>query len=411
MRHETAPVGIAPRISIHAFCETPETLRAIEASFADRRLFRVHGSVHMGGIDAATRHYAETSTPNVLVLETHKGRNDLMAALAGLASVCDPTTKAVVIGHVNDVVLYRELMAVGISEYIVAPAQPLNVIEAVLALFADPNAAPLGRVIAFIGARGGVGSSTIAHNVAWTLAESLDEDVTIADFDLAFGTAALNFNVDALQGVAEALSAPDRVDSVLIDRLLTKCTERLSLLAAPAQLGSVHEITVEAVDVVLAAARNSVPCIIADLPTLWSDWTRHILTQADDVVITSVPDLASLRNSKALVDYLRTARPNDQPPRLVLNQTGQPKRTEIPSGEFLKVLGLDSLTSINFDAPLFTTAANNGQMLTQVASGSKPVEMINQLAALISGRRPAVKPSRFSLAPLVAKLPLKRKAG
>ena len=175
-------------------------------------------------------------TPNLLIVETRLNGQAALDELDRLADVCDPSTKVIVIGRVNDVELYRELMRRGASEYLVAPLNPLHLIEVISGLYLDPDAAPIGRVITFIGARGGVGSSSLAHNVGWCIAEELQINTTIVDFDLPFGTAGLDFNDEPGQGVADALSAPERLDDVLLDRLLMKRGDHLSLFAAPAVL-------------------------------------------------------------------------------------------------------------------------------------------------------------------------------
>src|SRR5690606_25441194 len=121
-----------------------------------------------------------------------------------------------------------------ISEYIVAPVTMADVISVISSIYVDPNAAPIGRSIAFIGAKGGVGSSTIAHNIGWTMSSLVSSELVVADLDLAFGTANINFDQDPAQGIAEAVCSPERIDEVHLDRLLAQCAERLSLLAAPA---------------------------------------------------------------------------------------------------------------------------------------------------------------------------------
>src|SRR5580658_5758314 len=156
-----------PRISIHAFCEFPDTGAALQRAGADRRLAKAHLQVQLGGINAAIEHYNGQITPNLLVVETKLSGQDALAELDRLAEVCDPSTKVVVVGRVNDVELYRELMRRGASEYLVAPLSPLQLIEVIAGLYCEPGAKPVGRVIAFMSARGGAGSSTIAHNVGW----------------------------------------------------------------------------------------------------------------------------------------------------------------------------------------------------------------------------------------------------
>src|ERR1700755_1412070 len=177
-----------PRISIHAFCEFPDSGAALQRAGADRRLSKAHLTVQLGGLQAAIEHYTGQVTPNLLIVETRLNGQAALEELDRLAEVCDPTTKVIVVGRVNDVELYRELMRRGASEYLVAPLNPLHLIEVISGLYLDPEAAPIGRVVAFVSARGGAGSSTLSHNVGWCIAEELRINTTIVDLDLPFGT-------------------------------------------------------------------------------------------------------------------------------------------------------------------------------------------------------------------------------
>ena len=202
------------------------------------------------------------------------------------------------------------------------------------------------------------------------MSEVLKTNVIIADLDLAFGTTGLDFNQDPLQGIADALSSPERLDEVLLDRLLTKCSEHLSIFAAPVVLDRDYDISADACDMVLDVARQNVPYVAVDLPHTWSAWTKRVLLQADEVVITAAPDLANLRNAKNIVDLLRQARRNDRKPQLVLNMTGMPKRPEITTKEF-EALDLKAVATIAFDES-FGQAANNGQMIEELGAKSRP---------------------------------------
>lgn len=402
-------VAMIPHVNIQAFCEDQDTARVMQAAAADRRMSKAHMDIQLGGIDAALQVYSSGMTPNVLLVESQQHREGLLADLERLAQVCDPSTRVIVVGHVNDVVLYRELVRQGISEYLVAPLHQLQVIEAIGNLFQDSRANPVGRAVAFVGSKGGVGSSTIAHNVGWLISRFHAIDTVITDLDLAFGTAGLNFNQDSPQGIADALSAPERVDQVLIERLLTKCSDRLSLLAAPSSIDREFPIEASALETVLDVVRANVPMVIVDVPNVWAPWTRYILSQADEVVITATPEIASLRNTKNLVDFLKTTRPNDRQPKLVINQTGVVKRPEIPVADFCKAVGLEAAVVIPYDAQTFGTAASNGQMVLEVAAKSKAAEALMTLAQQLTGREPPAKSSRFSIGPLMTMLPSLRK--
>ncbi len=391
--HEASPgaAGVnarpIPRISIQAFCENQHLANVVQEAAEDRRLSKAHVSIHMGGANAAISHYQDSPTPNLILIESSLPRAQLLGDLDRLAESCDAGTKVMMIGHENDVILYRELLKRGVSEYLVTPVSITHLMESISGLYNNPDSDPVGHIYAFIGAKGGTGSSTVCHNSAWALSEVLKSNVVIADLDLAFGTAGLDFNQDPVQGIADALANPERLDEVLLDRLLTKCSEQLSIFAAPVVLDKEFDISPEASDMVLDVVRQSVPYVAVDLPHTWSNWTKRILLQADEVIITAEPDLANLRNAKNIVDCLKAGRKNDNPPRLVLNRVNMPKRPEIPVKEFEQNVGIKASVVIDFDVENFGQAANNGQMLEEVNAKAAGAQCFRQIAMTIAHRR------------------------
>ncbi|HZW16712.1 MAG TPA: cellulose synthase operon protein YhjQ/BcsQ [Brevundimonas sp.] len=380
------PEVSVPRIAIHVFAERQDTLAAAERAGQDRRLSRATTQIRVGGVAAAVDAYQHEPTPPLIIVECLKDPQTLLWEVDQLAEVCDAGTKVVVIGATNDILLFRELMRRGVSEYLVAPLQPLQLIAAIGGLFADPAQPFVGRSIAFVGARGGTGSSSVAHNTAYAMSERIGANTVIVDYDLPFGTAGLDFNQDPLNGVADALSQPDRLDPVLLDRMMVRCTDKLSLFAAPATLDADWDISPEAFEEVTNQIRSTAPFVVLDLPHLWSGWMRRTLIAADEVVVVATPDLASLRNAKNMIDLIRQGRPNDAPPRLVLNQVGVPGRPEIPAKEFGSALGVHPSLVIPFDAKVFGAAANNGQMILDAGAKSKAADAFQMLAQIVSRR-------------------------
>jgi len=399
----------APRVSVQAFCETVETAAAIQAAGEDRRMAKAHLRIQMGGLVAATEAYQNAPTPNVIILETENRSEDILGGLDQLAPVCDASTRVIIIGCMNDVALYRELVRRGVSDYLIAPVGTLQVVRSICGLFSAPDAKPVGRIIAVVGAKGGVGASTIAHNVAFSIARDQMLDSVVTDLDLAFGTAGLDFNQDPPQGIAEAVFSPDRVDNAFIDRLLSKCTDHLSLLAAPATLDHVYDFGADAFEAIFDTLRASVPCVMLDVPHQWSGWTKKTLVGADDILIVAAPDLANLRNTKNLYDFLKAARPNDHRPFYCLNQVGVPKRPEIKAADFAKALEGDPLATIPFEPQLFGAAANNGQMIAEISASHRTAEIFRQLGQKLTGRIEPKKQRSSMLSPLFEKL-LQRQA-
>jgi pilus assembly protein CpaE len=396
-------IAPAPRVSVQAFCETVETAAAVQSAGEDRRLGKAHLKIQMGGMAAAIEAYRSAPTPNVIILEV-ESRHNILTGLDQLASVCDAGTRVVVIGRINDVALYRELVRRGVSDYMIAPVNALDVVRSICNLFSAPEAKSVGRIIAIVGAKGGVGASTIAHNVAWAIARDLALDSVVADLDLAFGTAGLDYNQDPAQGIADAVFSPDRVDTAFIDRLLSKCTDHLSLLAAPATLDRVYDFGDDAFDAIFDTLRASMPCIVLDVPHQWSGWTKRALIGADDIMIVAAPDLASLRNTKNIFDLLKAARPNDRAPLYCLNQVGIPKRPEIAGTEFAKAIESQPIATIPFEPQMFGAAANNGQMIAEISANHRTTEMFLQIAQRLTGRGETKKPKSSFLSPLLGKL-------
>ena len=256
-----------------------------------------------------------------------------------------------------------------------------------------------------VGAKGGVGASTVAHNVAWTIARDLALDSVVIDLDLAFGTAGLDYNQDPVQGIANAVFSPDRPDTALMERLLAKCTEHLSLLAAPATLERVYDFGAEAFDAIFDTLRMTTPCIVLDVPHQWSAWTRRALVSADDIVIVAEPDLANLRNTKNMLNVLKTARPNDRPPLYCINQVGMPKRPEIErAANFAKTM---ESQPIAVDSVRFEDVRHRRQQRPDDRGSLREPphhQDVPQMASRLTGRGEVKKPQRSLLAPIMKKL-------
>jgi pilus assembly protein CpaE len=385
-----------PRVTIHASCDRPEMAHLVRGIIADRRMARAEISLDVGGLDAATTRFSSIASPDLLVVDSTLPAGQMLQSLDRLAQVIEQGTKVVIIGAVNDISLFRELMARGISEYIVPPIAPVDLIRTICGLYVNPEKPFAGRVIAVIGARGGVGASTIAHNVAWSIAERQEAGATLLDLDLSFGTAALDFNQDPPQSIADVLLDPDRVDDVFLERITTKQTQRLQMLTAPATLEREFELDATAFESLIERVRRSSPFVVLDLPHAWNSWIKHTLLAADDVIVVAGPDLASLRNTKNIVDLLKASRPYDSPPTVALSMVGVPKRPEIPFKDFAEALGAEPVASFPFDPTLFGMAANNGQMIGEVAPQSKTALALDLLAASLTGRKP-VDPKKANL--------------
>ena len=369
-----------PQISIHAFCDRQETAGVINETTRDWRMRRTNMKIYMGGLSAAIEFYHKENTPSLILIESGMRGQELFSQLEELASVCDAGTKVVMIGAANDIRLYRQLMEKGVSDYIVPPFHPISLIRSMAELYSDPDKPFLGRVVSFFGAKGGVGSSTLAHNIAWSLSETIQQETCLVDLDASWGTTGLDFAYDASQGLEEALAEPDRLDETLLDRIMIRHTPKLSILPTAGSLNQKAVMTPEAYEAVVNGVRSISPLTILDMPHYWSDWTTNVLINSDDVVITATPDLANLRNTKNLIDFLKAQRPNDGDPILILNKTGMTKASEISVKDFASAVGLEPALVLGFEPEAYFEASNDGKMLTEIKSAAQAVSGLDYIA-------------------------------
>jgi len=391
-------VGNVLRCHVHVFTLAEQTTVAVSALRADPLMALSRVESFEGGLAAAIDHYAKNTSPDVIVVEDDGAAEALSQRLEALAAVVEPGRKVIVVGAVNDIGVYRRLIGLGVSDYLLSPADSESLRGSIQKAMQDPNAAHHARLVAFIGARGGVGSSTLAHNVAWAHAEATGRRTILADLDLAFGTAALAFNLDPRQAIAEVLVDPERLDAQLLERYISGESGALQILSTPGGLQHRVVPTVESIERLIGLARVSADLVIADLPHAWSDWAEDLLVAADDVIVTLVPDLANLRDARHIVETLTARRGESRKPKVIVNKSDFSKRSKLGVAEITSALQTQPIAAIPMDQKLFTDAMNDGKMLEQVAKSHKIAQQIRQLAAMFGaferrrgGQRPLEK--------------------
>lgn len=378
------PSGLIPALSIAAFSATPATHDALTAAQSNRRMARVRMTVSDGGIEAAIAAFAEMASPQVLILEHTGDQSGLLAQLDALAEVCEAGTRVILIGAENDIALYRELMRKGVSEYLPAPVSALQLVRCLSDLTAQPGAVRRGQVHAFVGACGGAGSSTVALNTAWLIGRAKKSPVSLIDLDLDFGTAGLSLALDGARGLAEALQAGPRLDPQFLDGLLHRIDDNLRVLPAP-ETSDVADPTPETVDHLIDLAREAAAQVVLDLPAPRSAVARRALANADHVVITATPDLAGLRNARKVLDLVRSLRPGESDPLVVLNKVGIARRPEITAKDFAAALGVPLVATLAFDPKTVASAANAGKVLAAEGRGKSMANALRGLTEALVG--------------------------
>lgn len=355
---------------------------------SDYRLRRSSLAVHGGGIAGAIQYLSSNESPNLVILETSHSEDELMGALDGLAGVVSPETRVILLGSSNDIGLYRRLIGMGISEYLIGHVAAGEVVEAILNIFQGTEDQSRGRIIAVYGTRGGVGSSVVAANLAHALSTVVGEDTTLVDMDVAFGTAALTFNQTPRQSVLDALAQPDRLDDTLLDRFMLKYNDKMTILPAPASPVNATAIDSAALEMLFSVLRRNASHIVVDVPHLWAPWVRELLVEANELVFVTYPDLANLRDARNLVDIIGQSRGTGAPMKLVFNRVGMSKKGELGPKDFEDSLKIEPQLMVPFDPAVFGMAMNNGEPISQTSASSPAAKAIEKLAWMVSGKNP-----------------------
>jgi pilus assembly protein CpaE len=373
----------APAIRIHFSWDRKETADFFERVAADPRLSRTEITIERGGLDGAAVRCAAHQRPDLVVIDSNLRGASMLASVDRLMHAAGNQTRVIVLGAVNDVTLLRELAQRGVDDYLIWPVTSEDVAGAACAMFAGVDKA---RVIAVVGARGGIGASTIAHNIAWSISERQRARVTLVDLDLPFGAAAFNFKLEPRHSLGDLLDANDVLNDVALERVAIKRTERLTILPAPASPRRSSDLQEDTAQALIAAARRLSSYVVLDLPHLWEPWVKQALLGADEIVLVSCPDIASLRNTDNIAKRLKDERVGD--PVVVLSMVGVPKRPEVPIKEFAEALGIQPSCMFAFEPNIFGAATITGQMIGEVAPQSKAAALLDQLATHLTGRDP-----------------------
>jgi len=371
-----------PAIKIHMGWDRSEAETLMRELAADKRLVRAEISISRGGLDGALA----GEEIDLFVLDSNLEGAAMLAALDRLRAKA-PSACIVMLGAVNDIALLRDLAARGVSDYIVPPASADQIARSLCALFADVTPA---QVIAIVGARGGIGASTLARNLAWSIAERQHRKTTLVDLDLSFGSAAAALGVEAAHSVTDVVRAEDSEAALM--QALEKPTHNLQILAAPAKTESL-ELDLAAFQTLLENVRRTSSYVVLDLPHAWEPWVRAALCEADEVVVVAGPDLASLRNADNLLKLMRSERDQASAPTVVLSMTGLPKRPEIPLKDFAQALKAHPVMTFAFEPELFAAAEADKQTIYEVMPDSKAALQFDTLATMLTGHEPRAFPA------------------
>jgi pilus assembly protein CpaE len=385
-----APLG---RPEALAFVTDAESEAVLRNSF----LQEAPGAVLRGNVTKAVQHLSGARSPRLLVVDI----SDValpVSEVNHLANVCEPGVSVIVIGTRNEVGLYRDLLQAGVADYIVKPLTPHLVAKALNTIKNGADAAPIsrkvGKLITFVGARGGVGTSTLAVNLSWHLANRLGRRVALLDLDLHNGVCSLMLNLPPSSGLRDALENPLRVDSLFLERTMTLSGERLFVLGSQEPLEDELQFSAPAINRLVEVLREQFHYVVVDVPRLPSAVSRRVLEIADTRAIVVDQTLQAIRDA-ARLGRLPGLDGSERRDLIVVNRKGEAGRHAVRVEEVAGALEQRLPCIVPFQPALFASAAAQGVIPAEQKGHF--ADAIGTLATEISGQATAQPTPRWRL--------------
>ena len=343
-----------------------------------------------GGLRNAVQSLSVSASPNILMVDLSES-GDPLNDINALAEVCEPGTVVVAIGQVNDVRLYRDLIASGIHDYLLKPLSASQLRDSLTnaqAVFSapksnDPDAVKRHISTAIVGTRGGVGASTLATSLAWMFSADHKLPTALLDLDVHFGTGALALDLEPGRGLTDAIDNPSRIDGLFIERAMIRANDNLAILSAEAPINSPLMTDGSAFVQLEEEFRHAFEMTVIDLPRNMLINFPHLLADVNVVVLACEMTLASARDTIRILSWLKTNASHAQP--VIVANKVQAGVAEISKADFEASIERSIDFTVPYDLKAAANAAKLGQTFADANRTSKASAAIRQLAERVIG--------------------------
>jgi len=384
---------LLPTASVDFYIKDEQTSQAALALADDWRFARVKINVYESDVDGAIAQYQDSTSPDLIIIETDSTGDDFTESLGHLSAYCEENTNAIVVGPVNDVDLYRNLTQMGVSDYLVRPV-PLETMSEIIAATLIKELGTSGsRLITVLGAKGGVGSSALAQGLAHGLAD-LDHKTFLLDAAGGWSSLGVGMGFEPVATLAEAVKAAAAKDQDILNRMLHKVNDKLTVLATGADAMLEASVHAQQYEELLDFIMQSYPVVIVDLSDSIPSLKKAVIGRSHQITLVTTPTLPSLRATRSLIQEVKLLQDgkSDQIDVLV-NMAGMIPAKEVPLKDIEAALEMKPKVTIPFDAKLFVGSENEGRRLADDKVGADVVNRLMPLTESLLGTayKPVIK--------------------
>ncbi len=377
---------LLPSATVDLFLKDSATIAAAKKLDADWRFARVVVRVHEGDVEKAIALYASESSPDIIMVETDTTADSFVERLGALSANCQEKTSAIVLGPVNDVNLYRSLTSIGVSDYLVYPVPYETLSEVIASTLIEKLGASGSRLVAFVGAKGGVGVTSLCEALGWACAENMGQKTLLLDAAGAWSSLGVGMGFEPVASTAEAIKASMAKDQDSLKRMYYQANEKLFVLATGTEPMLETALQISQFEEVLNTAMASYPIVIADLSGAIPAVKKMVLTRAHQIVVVSTPSLSSLRSARSLMQEIKTVQ-NGKMAELFINMVGVAPGKEVPKGDIKTAMDCEPSVYIPFDAKTFMGAENEGKKISSSKTGEDILSLLMPFAQKLTGKQ------------------------
>ena len=385
---------LLPAAGVTLFTKDAETRRTFEDIGRDWRFARVHMQVHDGDVQTAAQRYQSETSPALVIVQTDNIDDGFTQQLESLSAVCAEGTAAMVIGPVNDVNLYRKLIGMGVSDYLVRPVKQDELSNDIAASLIERIGATGSRLIVVMGAKGGVGTTVLAEGLAWGLSENLGQKTFLLDAAGGWSTLAVGMNFEPAATLADALRAAIERKEDSLQRMLFKASDRLTVLSSGGDVMLEDNVAPEHYEYFLDYMMTTYPVVLVDLSGASANLKSTVLRRAHEILLVTTPTLPSVRASRTLLQEIRDLRGgSDANIDVIINMHNLSPKHEVSKAQIEEGLERKAGAMVDFDPGLFVSTESAAKKLTADKAGAAIVDMLLPLARKVLALAPSAEPA------------------
>lgn len=373
----TATSVLLPAATVDFFLKDKETAEAARSLSDDWRFARVTVSVEEGNIESAIQAYEQAASPSLIIIETDTTDSSFVDRLGALSAHCDEGTAAIIIGPVNDVNLYRQLTSMGVSDYLVRPVPFDTLSEVVAGTLIEQIGASDSRLIGVVGAKGGVGATSMAQALALGISENLGQKTFMMDASGGWGSLSVGLGFEPLAKISEATRVAGNHDIDSLKRLLVKPNDKLCVLASGSDPMLERVAEPQEFEALIDLIMASYPMTVIDLSGAQPELKKTVIERAHELLLVTTPTLPSLRAARTLMHEIKVLHGGAMHGiELVLNMRGMVPGKEVPESDIKAALDHHISVSIDYDPKIFMSAEGEGKHISQIKGGEAVVNAL-----------------------------------